>query len=177
MLETWAFEPRAAVGPAQGDARHAGGKDCRAYVAAGNLWLRLVGSGGAPLVGKVDAFSHESEHDLGLMVSDFLENGSSGADSRCSSDSDSSFSDIAHLADKISLYKHKVDQYESELLSTVHSLLLSINEKDLCFVKSSLCNASCIRFCLAKLLRLSGYDAAVCSSKWQGCGKVPGDQN
>nr|DAD28198.1 TPA_asm: hypothetical protein HUJ06_029666 [Nelumbo nucifera] len=37
------------------------------------------------------------------MVTDFLENGSSGADSRCSSDSDSGFSDLAHLAERISV--------------------------------------------------------------------------
>ncbi|KAH7673936.1 hypothetical protein IHE45_08G039100 [Dioscorea alata] len=36
------------------------------------------------------------------------------------------------------------------------------------------CNASCIRQFLVKLLRLSGYEAAICTSKWQGSGKVPG---
>lgn len=71
-------------------------------------------------------------------------------------------------------YKHSVDQYENDLLSVVHSLLLSMNETGLHFVKSTPCNASCIRFSLVKLLRLSGYDAAVCASRWQGCGKVPG---
>ncbi len=65
-------------------------------------------------------------------------------------------------------------QYESDLLSVVHSLILSINETDLHFVKSGACNASCIRFSLVKLLRRSGYDAAVCAAKWQGSGKVPG---
>lgn len=50
-------------------------------------------------------FSHESELDLALMVSDFLENnvGSAGGDSWCSSDSESGFSDLIHLADKISV--------------------------------------------------------------------------
>ncbi|EOY18144.1 Uncharacterized protein TCM_042759 isoform 2 [Theobroma cacao] len=58
--------------------------------------------------------SHESEHDLALMVSDFLENngGSAGGDSWCSSDSESGFSDLLHLSDKISYYKHPVGQYE-----------------------------------------------------------------
>ncbi|KAJ6322765.1 hypothetical protein OIU77_012581 [Salix suchowensis] len=54
-----------------------------------------------------------------------------GADSWCSSDSDSGLSDLHHLADKISFYKRTVAQYER-------------------------------------------YDAAVCASKWQGSGKVPG---
>ncbi|XP_043697706.1 uncharacterized protein LOC122648558 [Telopea speciosissima] len=144
--------------------------DCSICAAAGDLWVKLAGVG----VGQIGGFSHESEHDLAVMVSDFLENGSGGTDSRYSSDSDSSFSDLAHLAEKISFHKHKVDQFESDLLSKVQSLLLSINEIDLRFVKSGQCNASCIRFSLVKLLRFSGYDAAVCASKWQGCGKVPG---
>uniref|UniRef100_A0A5B7ALV5 Plant-specific domain TIGR01615 family protein n=1 Tax=Davidia involucrata TaxID=16924 RepID=A0A5B7ALV5_DAVIN len=108
------------------------------------------------------------------MVSDFLENGSGGTDSRYSSDSDSGFCDLAHLADKISCYKLSMDQYESDLLSVVNSLMLSINETDLHVANSGPCNASCIRFSLVKLLRLSGYEAAVCASRWQGSGKVPG---
>ncbi|KAL4298148.1 hypothetical protein GQ457_12G031840 [Hibiscus cannabinus] len=51
-----------------------------------------------------------------------------------------------------------------------------MGEADLHFVKSGPCNASCIRYYLVKLLRLSGYDAAVCVSRWQRSGKVPGDQ-
>lgn len=71
-------------------------------------------------------------------------------------------------------YKLSVDQYESDLLAVVNSLMLSMSGTDLHLVKSGPCNASCIRFSLVKLLRLSGYDAVVCSSKWQGNGKVPG---
>ncbi|XP_065869995.1 uncharacterized protein [Euphorbia lathyris] len=71
-------------------------------------------------------------------------------------------------------YRHSVAQYESDLLSLVHSLMLSIKDTDLYLVKAGLCNASCIRFSLVKLLRLAGYDAAVCASRWQGGGKLPG---
>ncbi|KAL8051416.1 hypothetical protein ABFX02_06G146700 [Erythranthe guttata] len=123
------------------------------------------------------AMSHESEHDLAMMVNDFLENGNSGGGTdltRYSSDSDSSFSDLVLLADKISYFKLAKNQYESDLLSVINSLALSINERDLDAGNSDLCNASCIRFALVKLLRLSGYDAAVCTSRWQGIGKVPG---
>ncbi|KAJ0551349.1 hypothetical protein HanHA300_Chr07g0256131 [Helianthus annuus] len=60
------------------------------------------------------------------------------------------------------------------MLSVVNSLILSINCMDLEFMKCCSCNSSCIRFYLVKLLRLSGYDAAVCTSRWQGTGKVPG---
>lgn len=66
--------------------------DCRVLVAGGDPWARGQIGG---------ALSHESEHDLALMVSDFLENGSSGADSWCSSDSESGLSDLSHLAEKI----------------------------------------------------------------------------
>ena len=73
--------------------------DCRVCVAApGDLWVNGGGGGGG------GGFSHESEHDLAMMVSDFLENGSSGPDSWCSSDSDSGLSDFAHLAEKIQVY-------------------------------------------------------------------------
>lgn len=120
-------------------------------------------------------FSHESEHDLAVMVSEFLENGGSGgAESWCSSDGESGLCDLAQVADNITFSNRNLDQYESDLQSVVHSLVLSINEIDLKFVKSGLCNASCIRFSLVQLLRHSGYDAAVCSSRWQGGGKVPG---
>ncbi|XP_010517315.1 PREDICTED: uncharacterized protein LOC104792788 [Camelina sativa] len=125
--------------------------------------------------------SHDGERDLGLMVTDFIETGGGGsggaADSWCSSDSDSGFPDPSYLSDKIQYLKYSMAQHETEVLSAVRSLMLTIKEKDLHSVKSGTCNASCIRFYLAKLLRLSGYDAAVCSARWQGGGKVPGGDN
>nr|XP_043633948.1 uncharacterized protein LOC122605133 [Erigeron canadensis] len=153
------------------------GMDCRVYAATGDPWLMVgdggSGGGGGQMLG--GAFSHESEHDLAAMVSDFLENGSScGGDSRCSSDSDSGFCELAHLADKISHYKVSPDQHGMDLLSVVNSLILSINSMDLEFLRCGSCKASCIRFSLVKLLRFSGYDAAVCISRWLGTGKVPG---
>lgn len=72
--------------------------DCRVCVAAGDFLVRLGGG-----VGQIGGFSHESEHDLAMMVSDFLENGSVGAESWCSSDSDSGFSDLAFLPEKFSV--------------------------------------------------------------------------
>lgn len=146
--------------------------DCEVCASPGDPWLRLAGRGGA---NGGDGFSHESETDLAGMVRDFLENGSIGAaDSRSSSDSDSNFSDLAPLADKLSCIKKPVDQYESNLLSVVVSLLLtSMKDGDLHAVKSGPCNSSCIKYSLVKLLRLLGYDSGVCSSKWPGNGKVP----
>ncbi|CAJ2672396.1 unnamed protein product [Trifolium pratense] len=138
--------------------------------ADGDLWVS-VGSAGAP-IGK---FSVESEHDLANMVTDFLENaGSFGADSWCSSDSESCLSDFSHLAEKIQICKRSVTQHESDLITVVHSLIRSMKETNLEMMNSGPCYASCMRFYLAKLMRLSGYDASVCTSKWQPIGKIPG---
>lgn len=145
-------------------------------VAAGN-WVRVAGWECQEFAGQTGGFSHESEHDLAVMVSDFLENGSGGSISRCSSDSDSGAPDLNHLAEKILFFKHTVDQYECDLLSIVHSLLLSLSETDLHLDTDGSCNASCIRRSLVKLLRISGYDAAVCVSKWQASEKVPGGEH
>ena len=59
-------------------------------------------------------------------------------------------------------------------VSVVHSLILSIDETNYPLDKSESCNASCIRLSLVKLLQSSGYDAAICATKWQGVGKIPG---
>ncbi|CAN0837396.1 hypothetical protein LINGRAHAP2_LOCUS1791 [Linum grandiflorum] len=142
-----------------------------AATATGDWWVRGM------VVGQIGGgFSHESELDLALLVSDFLENGGSSgaADSRCSSDSESGISDPHCLGNKILFYKHSVAPHESELMSLAHSLIVSLKDTDLRPVESGSCNASCIRFSLVKLLRFSGFDAAVCSSKWQGIAKVPG---
>ncbi|KAL6616808.1 hypothetical protein ACP70R_039078 [Stipagrostis hirtigluma subsp. patula] len=142
----------------------------------GDLWLRTGAGGGAAAAAEgFGSHSHEGDMDLAMLVSDFLESGGSGGgDSRGSSDSESGLSDLAHLADKISIYKQGGDDKENELLSMVHSLLFSIHESELQAFKRGQCSGSCIRHLLVKLLRYSGYDAAVCTSKWQGFDKIPG---
>ncbi|KAH0664035.1 hypothetical protein KY285_026162 [Solanum tuberosum] len=137
----------------------------------GGNWLNRgdgVGSGGC--------YSHESEPDLAAMVSDFLESSSAGAESRYSSDNDSGYSDLALLADTISLYKNSVDRYESDLTMVVHSLILSMTES-FHIGKPETCNASCIRSYLVKLLQSCGFNADMCATKWQGCGKIPGGEH
>ncbi|CAL9099944.1 unnamed protein product [Musa acuminata var. zebrina] len=166
--------PRALDRRPVGGSPGGGEDDCRICSATGDMWARLNGGEGRDVIGQSGGFSHESEHDLAVMVCDFLENGSGSAESRYSSDSDSRFSELAHLAEKVLLYKRAVTQYENDLQSIVGSLLFSIDEVDLYLVKEEQCNASCIRQSLVKLLKLSGYDAAVCSSRWQGFDKVPG---
>lgn len=63
-----------------------------------NNWRRRFGSGG-----DFSSRSAGSELDLAVMVSDFFEIGSAGADSWCSSDSDSGLSDLTYLTDRISV--------------------------------------------------------------------------
>ncbi|CAN6442640.1 unnamed protein product [Victoria cruziana] len=108
------------------------------------------------------------------MVRDFVENGSVGAESWCSSDSDSGLLDLAQCAKKIHSLRHSTDQSESDLFTTLRSLVLSIGETDLQYLKASPCNCSCIRSLLVKLFRVSGYDAGICIAKWEASGKVPG---
>lgn len=82
---------------------------CGGSSPVGELWLRTRGGGGgaAAAEGVGSHGSHESEMDLAMLVSDFLENGGGGGagagDSRGSSDSENGLSDLAHLADKISV--------------------------------------------------------------------------
>ncbi|XP_020275971.1 uncharacterized protein LOC109850365, partial [Asparagus officinalis] len=143
--------------------------DCRVCAAAGDLLHKFTGGE------QIGGFSHESEHDLAVMVSDFWENEGSGNEPKYSSDSDSGRSDLGHLADRVLFHKRAVDQCESDLLSAVRSILLSINENHLhVFKGDGQCSCSCIRHFLVKHLRISGYDAAVCLSRWQGFDKVPG---
>lgn len=148
--------------------------DCRICAASGNLLMRLADVEGSKFVGQIGGFSHESEHDLAVMVSDFLENGSGGADLRYSSDSDSGIPDPNRFAEKLLCLKKSVDQFESTLSSSVQALLLSIYDTDLLCSSGGHCNGRCIRQALVKLLHRSGYNAAVCTCKWQGFGKVPG---
>ncbi|PKA56396.1 hypothetical protein AXF42_Ash014899 [Apostasia shenzhenica] len=169
-LGSWRLDRRGSAGDLRGDADG----DCRICAAAGGLWVRLSGGEGDGFVGQVGGFSHESEHDLAVMVSDFLENGSGGSESRYSSDSESGVPDPELLAENVLFLKNSVDQWESVISSSVHSHLLSMNDADLSPSANGQCNGSCIRKLLVKLLRLSGYDAAVCTSKWQSFGSVPG---
>lgn len=87
-LGSWVLDPRPPFGSPGGRNGSREG-DLRIYTTARDL------------MGQIGGCSHESEHDLELMVSDFMENGSGSAESRYSSDSDSGFSDLAHLAEKV----------------------------------------------------------------------------
>ncbi|KAF3640135.1 putative triosephosphate isomerase, cytosolic-like [Capsicum annuum] len=277
---------------------------------SGGNWFNRgdgVGAGSGSGSGSGGCYSHDSEPDLAAMVSEFLESSSASAESWCSSDNDSGFSDFALLADRITkdnclkwtypcfcvykcsgvgaesryssdndsgfsvfallidrislsracgefgvkiedneekanglsriplsrdkpnqlrslaggngfkprkqplvdmqgkaaynrplwldpspdpahsksfsgpgcpilLDKNSVDQYEIDLTMVVHSLILSMTES-CCTGKPETCNASCIRSYLVKLLQSCGYNADLCATKWQGCGKIPGGEH
>ncbi|CAL1390168.1 unnamed protein product [Linum trigynum] len=68
-----------------------------AAAATGEWWAREI-------VGQIGGgFSHKSENDLALLVSDFLKNGGSsgGAESWCGSDCESGLFELCSLPDKI----------------------------------------------------------------------------
>eukprot|EP00249_Psilotum_nudum_P018231 c26703_g1_i1 orf=595-1269(+) len=121
--------------------------------------------------------SADSEHDLAAMVHDFLENGSCCTDFCDSTDSDNGCSNVAKLLEKLQALKSSATSTEKDLQSAITFLLRSIKETDLICIKAGAeCKGSCIRRLLVKNLRLSGYDAAVCISKWQSSGKLPGGE-
>ncbi|XP_020593822.1 uncharacterized protein LOC110033970 [Phalaenopsis equestris] len=169
-LGSWRLDRRSIGEVRSGD----GDGDCRVCAAAGDFLARFVEREGGEFVGQIGGFSHESEHDLAMMVSDFLEDWSGGAESRYNNDSDSGFPDPKLLAENVRFLKNSVEQNVTALSSSVQSRLLSINDSDLFSCTGGQCNGGCIRHSLVKLLRLSGFDAAVCQSKWQHFGKVPG---
>ncbi|XP_031486448.1 uncharacterized protein LOC116254932 isoform X1 [Nymphaea colorata] len=70
--------------------------------------------------------------------------------------------------------RHSADQLEDDLSRKIRMLVLSIGETDLRHKRANPCNCSCVRWSLVKLLRLSGYNASICTSKWEASGKVPG---
>ncbi|GAA0154223.1 hypothetical protein LIER_43266 [Lithospermum erythrorhizon] len=76
----------------------------------------------------------------------------------------------------LQFFKHSDNQFESDLTLVVHSLVLSMTEASHPDNPDT-CNAGCIRLCLVKLLQSSGYDAAVCTTKWQAFGKLPGGEH
>ncbi|RRT73808.1 hypothetical protein B296_00013526 [Ensete ventricosum] len=100
--------PRALDRRPVGGSPGGGEDDCRICTATADMWAsRLNGGEGRDVICQSGGFSHESEHDLAVMVSDFLENGSGSAESRHSSDSDSRFSELAHLAEKVLVRDHE----------------------------------------------------------------------
>jgi hypothetical protein len=97
VAKEFALSPPAAVAPRRRSsarvAPHAGGGS-----PVPDLLLRTA----APAA--FGSHSHDSDMDLAMLVTDFLESGgSAGGDSRASSDSDSGLPDLAHLADNISV--------------------------------------------------------------------------
>jgi hypothetical protein len=65
---------------------------------------------------------------------------------------------------------------ERELLTEVKLLLLSIKEDSdlICEPEGSDCKGGCVKRFVVNHLKVTGYDAGVCKSKWLSSGRVPG---
>jgi hypothetical protein len=65
---------------------------------------------------------------------------------------------------------------ERELLMDVKMSVLAINENTdlMCNSVGKECKGGCTKRFVVKCLKASGYNAAVCKSRWQCSGKVPG---
>eukprot|EP00249_Psilotum_nudum_P013109 c24155_g1_i1 orf=37-1188(-) len=121
----------------------------------------------------------EGENDLADMVHDFLENGSFGQHEVDASDSDTGATAVfPKLCDGLQqVLTAAVLPVERDIASTVASVIIGANELDLFCPNDSIdCGGSCIRRLAVKRLRMSGYDASVCKSKWLNTGKVPGGE-
>ncbi|KAI4373002.1 hypothetical protein MLD38_011174 [Melastoma candidum] len=140
------------------------------------MW-RGVGGGGNCGYG-CNRSSVESEHDLAVLVTEFLENGGGGGSygaepSLCSSDSDSGFCDLPYLASKISVVLPTWVLSLGKGVGEFRSPRLRFTGTDWISSRSA-CSPWLTLTCCQSLLRRSGYDAAVCSSRWAGDDKVPG---
>ncbi|KAE8769362.1 plant-specific domain TIGR01615 family protein [Hordeum vulgare] len=89
-------------------------------VAVGDLWLRTREGGDVPGSASQHG-SQESDMDLAMLVSDFLEGGGGGGgDSRGSSDGEpGGLHDLAHLADKIPIVIFTLIQYVVDFRSVI----------------------------------------------------------
>lgn len=118
--------------------------------------------------------SNESD-DLQAMVHDFLENDS--LDYMDGADSDEP-SPIKKLIDTLQTLTAPSNSLERELLTEVKLLLLSIKEDSdlICEPEGSDCKGGCVKRFVVNHLKVTGYDAGVCKSKWLSSGRVPGGE-
>ncbi|KAH8947040.1 hypothetical protein BDL97_11G019000 [Sphagnum fallax] len=128
---------------------------------------------GGSVVG-VTSGSSESD-DLAAMVHDFIENDS--GDLLDHSDSDCGSPNMKR-PESLQSFTAAHGALERELLAEVKRLVLTINgETDLmCNPRGKECKGGCTKRFVVKHLKALGYKAAVCNSRWQGSGRVPGGE-
>ncbi|MCO5591030.1 hypothetical protein L7F22_045006 [Adiantum nelumboides] len=123
-----------------------------------------------------------SEHDLVAMVHDFMENGSFESVFPISSDGESGLLSCSRLLETLQVHKFLSLKFsttflEKELFSILSIFFPSVKDVDFfCLTTGKECKGYCIQQMLVKHLRVLGYDAAICSSKWKNFGKVPGGE-
>lgn len=118
--------------------------------------------------------SNESD-DLQAMVHDFIENDSLELMDGVDSDGPSP---PKKLIDTLQALTAPSNASERELLTEVKLLLLSIKEDSdlICGAEGSDCKGGCVKRFVVNHLKVTGYDAGVCKSKWLSSGRVPGGE-
>eukprot|EP00249_Psilotum_nudum_P022990 c28715_g1_i3 orf=691-1884(-) len=120
----------------------------------------------------------DSENDLADMVHDFIENGCCKQHACDTSDSDLGGSFVTKLCERLESIVADTAVTEKEIASILTTLILVVNESELfCQFDKTGCKGACIRRLAVKHLRMSGYNASICISKWQNTGKVPGGEH
>ncbi|XP_024402749.1 uncharacterized protein [Physcomitrium patens] len=117
--------------------------------------------------------SMESDNLL-AMVHDFIENDPSEYMNGVDSDDSSS---AKKLVENL-LMRIAPSALERELTTEVELLLILVNDvmDAICEPGVSDCKGSCVNRFVVKHLRVAGYDAAECKSKWHCSGRIPGGE-
>lgn len=118
--------------------------------------------------------SSESD-DLQAMVHDFIENDPLDPSGGIINDGPIPGK---KLSDALQMRVSQNSALEREFLTEVKLLLLSINADSnlVCKPEGSDCKGGCVKRFIVKHLKVAGYDAAVCKSKWLSSGRVPGGE-
>lgn len=116
--------------------------------------------------------SNESD-DLQAMVHDFIENDSLEFLDGIDSDGPSPGK---KLIETLQMRTATMNSLERELLAEVKLRLLSIKEDTDLICEGPDCKGACVKRFVVKHLKVAGFDAVVCSSKWLSSGRVPGGE-
>ncbi|CAK9206853.1 unnamed protein product [Sphagnum troendelagicum] len=122
--------------------------------------------------------SSESSDDLAVMVHDFMENDCGDLVDHSDSDCGGSPGSMKLCENLQALAAAHGSLLERKLLMDVKMSVLAINENTdlMCNSVGKECKGGCTKRFVVKRLKASGYNAAVCKSRWQCSGKVPGGE-
>lgn len=120
-----------------------------------------------------------NEYDLAAMVEDFIENWHSkheaSSDSGLYQKGNIANAKISKLSESLQGLVSEISTEERNIQRYVIGLLLHVEAETplprVCSGEN--CDGVCIRQLLVKQLKLEGYNAAFCNTKWQSCGRIP----